>query len=45
MDILQTHFMQQKNKNKLFFKVDLGEKFCQKEEDFDARENFTYSDH
>ena len=25
MDILQTHFLQKKNRNKLFFKVDMGD--------------------
>jgi hypothetical protein len=42
MDILQTHFFQNKNKNKLFFKVDTRD-LLENEEPLILRENYTYN--
>ena len=41
MDILQTHFLQNKNRNKLFFKVDMGDLrvTCNDDGAYDEREN------
>ena len=42
MDILQTHFFQNKNKNKLFFKVDTRD-LLENDEPLILRENYTYN--
>jgi len=42
MDILQTHFFQNKNKNKLFFKVDTRD-LLDNEEPLILRDNYTYN--
>ena len=42
MDILQTHFFQNKNKNKLFFKVDTRD-LIDNEEPLILRDNYTYN--